>query len=1595
MKRILPSLILPMFLALFAYGQRDGVTNFGASDVHDFDVINLSTLVPSLNLPLVTKSAGPLPGSLYITSPQSCFQTANIHGVNDTFCGGSGVPLAGLFFIPQEMMGMTTNATFGGSPCYIATITELIGADGLSSYQIPATYLSTVCGTYGSTKTVTTTDGTGITATINYFSTNVPPNVTSASNASGWVYTQVSSTQWKVADAFGNAINLSQPATGNGSFTDSLGAVTTTAHVFSSAVPAQYTDTNGNTQPITYTNGTSTTFQPLCANGNAGLSVTPITGITLPDLTSYGFTWETNNGGIDGIIKTLALRTGGTISYTHGSLATSCVGGFVWSSLNRTTADGTTQYSLSINSNNNTITTTVLDPGNNKIVYLFFSNAKGNLLNTITRFQNTGTVASPAYTLLSSTTYCYNASCSTVPTYPITQRDTYQYVGTGSVQMSHRVETYDGYGNTLTDSNTDSITSQVVLTTYVYGTYSGTYPNGSCVALGNTNIHNHICTKTTTVGGTQVAQNIYAYNSNGALTSSIDWLSSTSHLSTNYSPNANGTVASATAPNGQVTTYGYAATGSGGCNDLLQTSSSTTVNSVVISSSKTWDCNGGVVLTTTDPNGNGTVAQYDSMFRPSMTQDQLGNQTTYSYTATTVKITDPAGVVRYVYVDSLGRPTISQTKQSSSSSNYDTVSKAYSWNGTNFQTTTSVPCVQTLDNPCSTVALTSLSNPIAGPISSANANNGTTTYGLNANDTSVTAGPAPSGEHVKTVQSEVDGLGRTKSVCALETSGGTSCGQVMGNSGVLTSSSYSFGTGSSTVTTTRGSQTHTTVTDALGRTTSVQTPEAGTTTNYFDSTISACVNLGFPATQNGDLVAKTDANGNSLCYAYDGLHRLVQISNSSGSTTANPCVYLRYDSTSVGSLVSPPTGYPTSGANIVGRVVEAITMAPCTPNYVILTDEWFSYDKNGRMTDMWELTPHSGGYYHTSVVYNPNGTISALNGIPGYTGYTFGVDGEGRPNSASQGSTVIINGTNFQYDAASRPLTVPVGTSGDSDTFTYDATEKMKTYTFSVNGKSQAGTLTWNPNGTLGQLSITDTFNAGGSQTCNYLYDDVGRLGIPPNSPPPPPTPTQYSVDCGSGLWRQVFSYDQYDNLTKTGNPGTSWNPGYDSNNHMIGSSYDADGHLLYDGVNTYSWNVYGKMSGVRAGATPAVCGTSGFCATYDALGRIVESSQGATYKEFLFGPTGRLAKMNGQSVSESVVPLPGGLAIRRLGTGGNNIIFHNDWLGTTRLTSLLSTRSWVWDSAFTPYGETYDTYGNGTPTLDFTGDFQDIFAGLFDTPNRELATNASRWLSPDPAGASWNAYAYPTDPNRMTDASGLSAEWGAGSLSSTPPDCGATGSDVNTQCSRTDKNVDPGCPDMACVTVTAVPIANQQTPISDWRRQGQFQEITDAMERLGLHRPTRSQDFWERISSTIGLVGGLGGLGGRTVIVDDVPTVVDVTAAADPVATVEVTEKGLATVADHLAQFGQWDHNDAMTFRLQELAKAGQPATGADANFYLHELYESELMSQGVSQEEAHKAALKYYNVSPYSLYPPEVIQAHPSMFNNNWRAFWGLPLQ
>ena len=180
-----------------------------------------------------------------------------------------------------------------------------------------------------------------------------------------------------------------------------------------------------------------------------------------------------------------------------------------------------------------------------------------------------------------------------------------------------------------------------------------------------------------------------------------------------------------------------------------------------------------------------------------------------------------------------------------------------------------------------------------------------------------------------------------------------------------------------------------------------------------------------------------------------------------------------------------------------------------------------------------------------------------------------------------------------------------IGGTSDNDTYTYYSnTGRMNTFTFTVGStpKSIAGTLTWNQNGSLQQLAITDGFSAAGTQTCTYGsssvmgYDDLGRL---------------LNVNCGSN-WQQTFSYDQFGNLTKTGSLNWACATCYNGRNQYNSTlapsiSYDSDGNLLNDTFFRYTWDVYGHPATIGPATGTITCGTSGTCLTYDANGNMVE----------------------------------------------------------------------------------------------------------------------------------------------------------------------------------------------------------------------------------------------------------------------------------------------------------------------------------------------------------------------------------------------------
>ncbi len=463
----------------------------------------------------------------------------------------------------------------------------------------------------------------------------------------------------------------------------------------------------------------------------------------------------------------------------------------------------------------------------------------------------------------------------------------------------------------------------------------------------------------------------------------------------------------------------------------------------------------------------------------------------------------------------------------------------------------------------------------------------------------------------------------------------------------------------------------------------------------------------------------------------------------------------------------------TAMSNAMGTLAEAYTAATVPKLFgaglVKLTDVYISNafstsgpSAGGVVSQIWESTPNSGGYFSTTDTYYPNGALGIRTGSGGIPTLTYGLDGEGRPYTAGDGTNNLVTATT--YNPASAATGVTYG-NGDSDAFGYDAnTYRPTSLKFNVTGSapfSVTTALTWNKNASLQKMQITDTNDSTKNQTCTYQADDLSRLA---------------SVNCGASTWAQNYSYDPFGNINKgvpSGSTGTAYAAAYSALTNQVSSgisplpSYDKNGNQLNStGLSSITWNAGGQPISV----TPVSTGTP-ITGTYDALGRLVETGSGTTSTQFVYSPAGaKVAVVQGGvtgTLLKGTVPLPGGeTAIYN--SAGMEFIRHTNYLGSSVLATTWAHAVYSKES-YAPFGETYNEAG--TPDRSFTGQDQDTVTGsggtgVYDYLFRKYDPSAGRWLSPDPAGSgavnigdpqSLDRYAYvENEPEGFVDPLGL-----------------------------------------------------------------------------------------------------------------------------------------------------------------------------------------------------------------------------------------------
>lgn len=1382
MRRVLTISVLALlttFVASSLAQVSTGIPPFGSFGGGPFDTVNLGNLNVHFAIPVLNKAGRGTPFSYSLGYDSSVWAPVTSSGVTSW---AQNVSNWGWSVNSNALGGSYTTKTFNYH-CVIdpgpPIVTQVIPGPIINSFTDPSgtvhkvlvSEYAGVCDTSGPDVAVTTNDGSGWTVTYSGSGLGV-----SAKSRSGiTVVPNVGGTS-SFTDQNGNILS----ANASGQYFDTLSSTVPVLTQTGSATPTSptkltFTPPSGGsaTYTVNYTQYTVITkFGVPGINEYGPLSQALVSSISLPDNSSYQFTYEsfptttctpiagTYANCVTARIASVILPTGGTIAYSYSGGSNGIESDGSAAGLTRSlTPGGPWQYTRTqvLGAHWQTQITSPPDPVNS----LSASDV------TVIDFQEDGSTSQNFYetqrqvkqgasTVLAATTRCYNTNymnCTTPTSVsaPITQIDIYSATPTqtraSEIQYnSYGLVTSDAeYGYGVTVGAAPPSTSLVKKTSITYAALTNgivdrpssvkvqDYTTGTAKTIALTS-YGYDETGVTGTSGTPQLSSISG--SRGNVTTVTTSTSATTSISSTLNYYDTGNPNSTVDVNGVPTTYVY---GAGSCGNSF----ATTINEPQsLSRLITWDCTGGVATKVTDESGNYVTTNYTdpNFWRPANVYDQQQNETKVSYTGQNAvetalqnfnggnSVTDSLTTV-----DGFGRVIFNQNLQGPGSTNYDTYETDYDIMGQSYRTT--MPYVATASPSSSNTTAPSVNttyDALGRPLSIADALGGTVSYTYSDNDVL----QKTTGTQAFQKQFEYDGLGRLTSVCEISSTlpGVGACGQTTAKTGLWTKYTYDALGHLLSVTqnaqATSGQQARSFVYDWMGRMTSETNPESGMTTYTYDTIASPGICGGYLGTP-GDLLKVTKADGSWACYFHDGLHRVTDVGNSNQSTT-NACKRFRYDNT-LGVLGSIPSGVTI--ANTLGRLAEAETDScgsPTTP----ITDEWFSYSPRGELTDVYEKTPHSVVYYHTTAAYWQNGALKTLSGIPGvptlnYGGGGTGLDGEGRYTkvTAATGTnpvTAVTYSTTSTADPLGSLLKVTFG-SADFDSFTYNPKSgRMATYTFSVNSATDKGTLTWNTNGTLKTLAIVDGISGtSDTQTCNYVYDDAQRVS---------------SANCGTP-WSQTFTYDSFGNISKSGS--SSFSPTYSSSTNRFTSipgvtvRYDANGELLTDNLNTYTWNVFSNPVTVNSTAL-----------TYDAFGQMVEQQNGSSYTEILYSPVGKTALMNGQTLSKAFVYLPGG-ATAIYNSTGLAYYRHSDWLGSSRLTSTQA-RAMYSSSAYAPFGEQYKV--TGTSDASFTGQNADTATSLYDFTFREHSSSQGRWISPDPAGVaavdptnpqSWNRYAY------------------------------------------------------------------------------------------------------------------------------------------------------------------------------------------------------------------------------------------------------------
>ena len=291
--------------------------------------------------------------------------------------------------------------------------------------------------------------------------------------------------------------------------------------------------------------------------------------------------------------------------------------------------------------------------------------------------------------------------------------------------------------------------------------------------------------------------------------------------------------------------------------------------------------------------------------------------------------------------------------------------------------------------------------------------------------------------------------------------------------------------------------------------------------------------------------------------------------------------------------------------------------------------------------------------------------------------------------------------TNYAYDHANRLTQMQVGSSLVA--FTYDAGNRRTSMTL--------------PNGVV----------------ASYAYDQASELvGITYQAGTTVLGNLTYSYDAG-GRRTSVGG-----SLAATGLPNPLTSAAYNAANEVTqfgGSalSYDANGNLTNDGVNTYTWDARNHLVSISGGVSASF--------QYDPFGRRVSKIISGKEIGYVYDAVSVVQEVSGLSPADVIASGTGEVVARTEGSGLSS--FLTDALHSTiALTG--PSGSMVEQYTYDPFGNTTST-GTSTNPYQYTAQENDG-TGLYFYRNRYYSPKLQRFISEDPAsisGSGTNLYQY------------------------------------------------------------------------------------------------------------------------------------------------------------------------------------------------------------------------------------------------------------